>query len=120
MAIGLEDRFLTYALRVRDFCGKVKFNTINKEYISQLVRSSASVGANYIEASDPLGKADELMKLRISRREAKESGYWLKLFIVYEEVQMEKERGALIAESEEIRNILSFIIRKEQEGMSKR
>jgi four helix bundle protein len=56
MATGLEDRFLKYALRVRDFCGKIKYNVINREYSSQVVRSSASVGANYIEASDPLGR----------------------------------------------------------------
>jgi hypothetical protein len=54
------------------------------------------------------------MKLKISRREAKESGYWLKLFLLYEDGAMEKERMALISESEQIRNILSFIIRKEQ------
>ena len=45
---------------------ELRFDIINREYISQMVRSSGSVGANYIEASDSLEKADALMKLKIS------------------------------------------------------
>ncbi len=75
MSQELEDRVRKFAIHVRDFCQNLKWDSINREYVSQLIRSSGSVGANYIEASDPLGKADELMKLKISRREAKESVY---------------------------------------------
>lgn len=73
MSKELEDRFHLFAKGVRDFCRKVKWDTINAEYIRQVIRSSGSVSANYIEASDDLGKADEKMKLKISRREAKET-----------------------------------------------
>ena len=73
MSQQLEDRFFKYAEAVRDFCQLIKRDVINNEYIKQLIRSSASVGANYIEASDSLGQADEKMKLKISRREVKES-----------------------------------------------
>jgi len=55
----LEDRFHNFGKRVRDFCRKLKWDIINIEYIRQLIRASSSVGANYIEASDDLGKADE-------------------------------------------------------------
>ena len=57
MSQELEDRFFKFAENTRDFCLKVKWDIINREYISQLIRSSASVGANYIEASDSLGVA---------------------------------------------------------------
>lgn len=80
MSQELEDRFLNFAKAVRDFCRKLKRDTINIEYIRQVIRASGSVGANYIEASDDLGKLDEKMKIKISRREAKESIYWLQLF----------------------------------------
>ncbi len=76
MSKELEDRFLKFALTCRDLCSKLWFELINREYIKQLLRSSGSIGANYLEASDSLGKSDELMKLKIARREAKESAHW--------------------------------------------
>jgi hypothetical protein len=73
MSQELEDRFHNYGKRVRDFCLKLKWDIINTEYIRQVIRSSGSGGGNYIEASDDLGKLDERMRIKISRREAKES-----------------------------------------------
>ncbi|MBN8673657.1 MAG: four helix bundle protein [Chitinophagales bacterium] len=68
MSQELEDRFHIYAKSVRNFCRKVKWDIINREYIKQVIRSSGSVNANYTEALDDLGKADEKMKIKISRR----------------------------------------------------
>ena len=48
MSKQLEDRFFNYAIQVRDFCTTLKHSVINLEYIKQLIRASASVGANYI------------------------------------------------------------------------
>ena len=114
MSQELEDRFHNFGKRVRDFCGKLKWNIINVEYIRQLVRASSSVGANYIEASDDIGKADEKMKIKIARRESKESTHFLRLVLTYDDKQLEIERGALIDEAEQIRKILSTIINKLQ------
>lgn len=72
MTQALEVRLHKFAKRTRDFCLKLKWDIVNSEDIKQLVRSSGSVGANYIEASDDLGKLDERMKIKISRRESKE------------------------------------------------
>ncbi|MDE3144762.1 MAG: four helix bundle protein [Bacteroidota bacterium] len=112
MSQELENRFEEFAKRVRNFCLELKFDIINREYIGQLIRSSGSVGANYIEASDSLGKADELMKLKISRREAKESVYWLKLLLTYNDTILEENRISLIDEALQIKKILSAIINK--------
>ena len=112
MSQELENRFEEFAKRVRDFCLELKFDVINREYISQLIRSSGSVDANYIEASDSLGKADESMKLKISRREAKESVYWLKLLLTYDDRTLEESRLSLIDEAQQIKKILSAIINK--------
>jgi four helix bundle protein len=101
-----------FARGARDFCTKVKCDNINKEYIKQVIRSSGSVSANYIEASDDLGKADEKMKLKISRREAKETIKWLDLILTYNTPDLEKEKVILIDEGEQIRKILSAIINK--------
>ena len=112
MSQELEDRFHNFGKRVRDFCRKVKWDIINIEYIRQLIRASSSVGANYIEASDDLGKADEKMKIKTSRRETKESIHFLNLILAYENPELEKERAELIDEAQQIRRILSSIIIK--------
>ena len=112
MSSQLEERFEKFAIAVRDFCLAVKRDIINREYIGQLIRSGGSVGANYIEASESLGKADELMKLKISRREAKESIHWLRLILVYDNTKLEHDRNNLIYETEQIKKILSAIIIK--------
>lgn len=112
MSKELEDRFHDYAKAVRDFCTKVKWNIINQEYIKQVIRSSGSVSANYTEASDDLGKANEKMKLKISRREAKETIKWIDLILVYDNEDLKREQNQLIDEGEQIRKILSAIIIK--------
>lgn len=112
MSKQLEDRFHNYAKAVRDFCTRVKWNIINTEYIKQVIRSSGSVSANYTEASDDLGKADERMKLKIARREAKETIKWIDLILTYQDTDLNNEKAALINEGEQIRKILSAIIIK--------
>ena len=112
MSQELEIRFHNFGKRVRDFCLNLKWDIINSEYIKQLIRSSGSVGANYIEASDDLGKLDEKMKIKIARRESKESIHWLDLILTYENKELEKERIALMDEAGQIKKILSAILNK--------
>ena len=114
MSKELEDRFQEFAKRTRDFCRKLKWDVINTEYIRQLIKASGSVGANYIEASDDLGKADEKMKIKISRRETKEAIHWLELVLTNDNPTLEKERFELIDEATQIKRILSSIINKLQ------
>ena len=112
MSQELEDRFHNFGKRVRDFCLNLKRDIINTEYIRQLIRSSGSVGGNYIEASDDLGKLDEKMKMKISRREAKESIHWLDLILTYGSIELETEKLQLIDEAIQIKKILSTILKK--------
>ena len=111
MSQELEIRFHQFAQKTRDFFF-LKWDIINSEYIKQLIRSSGSVGANYIEASDDLGKLDEKMKIKIARREAKESIHWLDLILTYENKELEEERIALMNEADQIKKILSAILNK--------
>jgi len=112
MSQELEERFHNFGKRVRDFCLKFKRDVINVEYIRQVIRSSGSVGGNYIEASDDLGKFDEKMKIKISRRESKESIHWLDLILTYGDDELETERLALIDEAVQIKKILSSILKR--------
>ena len=81
----LEERTFKFAKDVLAFMKTVKPTIANREFNKQLVRSSSSVGANYIEASNYLGKKDFTHKIGICRKEAKESNYWLRLIEIDKE-----------------------------------
>lgn len=106
----LEERTLLFAQRVRKMIKQIPKTVSNIEDSKQLARASASVGANYIEANESLGKKDFLMHVKISRKESKESRFFLKLIEIPE--SGETERKFLIQESTELMNIFSSIYRK--------
>lgn len=106
----LEDRTLLFAKDVIEFVGKVPRNLANNEIAKQLIRSAGSVGANYIEANEALSKKDFLMRVKISRKEAKESCYWIKLLTVPASLVSNQE--AMLQEGVELVKILSSIIEK--------
>lgn len=84
----------------------------NFEDSKQLIRSSGSIGANYREANESLSKKDFLMRLKISRKEAKESTYWLRLIHETNNLENHEESKGLINEATELKNILSAILVK--------
>jgi len=110
MKYDLEERTFLFAKNCRDFVRALKSTISNIEDGKQLVRSSGSVGANYIEANEKLGDKDFLFRLKISRKEAKESLYWLRLLKSQNSSTIKVDE--LIQESTELRKILSAIINK--------
>ena len=78
----------------------------------QVIRSSGSVGANYIEANESLSRKDFLHRIKISRKEAKETIYWLKLIVIENNEMLDKERERLANEATELMMIFSAIMRK--------
>ena len=107
----LEERTLKFAQAVIEFVNILPKTLPNTEVIRQVVRSAGSVGANYIEANEALGVRDFAMRVKISRKEAKETAYWLKLLEVRGEAT-EKKRQSLIGEATELTKILSVIVGK--------
>jgi len=110
----LEERTFKFARDCRAFVKKLPKTAGNIEDNKQLVRSSGSVGANYIEANEAFSKKDFILRAKICRKEAKESRYWLKLIDTGGESGLEKERELLIKESTELMNIFGSIIRKSE------
>jgi four helix bundle protein len=108
----LEERTFLFAKRVRVFVKSLPRTIPNFEDIKQVVRSSGSVGANYIEANDALSPKDKIMRLKISRKEAKETRYWLRLIDTGATPTCETERQALHQEATELMNIIATILRK--------
>jgi len=86
--------------------------TANKEYSKQLIRSSGSQAAHYIEANETLGKKDFAMQVQICRKEAKESCLWLRLCFIGNSVDLERERAHLLDEAGKPRDIFTAILRK--------
>ncbi len=108
----LEERTFEFAKRVRAFVKQLPRTVCNGEDVKQVVRSSGSVGANYIEANESLSKKDFRMRVKISRKEAKETRYWLRLLDTGADTSLEAERGNLIQEATELTKILSSILNK--------
>jgi four helix bundle protein len=75
----LEERTFQFAKAVRIFVKILPKTIANIEDGKQLVKASGSVGANYREANESLSKKDFVMRIKICRKEAKESAYWLRL-----------------------------------------
>ena len=103
----LEERCLKFAQRVRNYVKKLPRTISNIEYGRQLIKASGSVGANYIEANESLSKKDFKMRIKISKKEAKESRYWLILTEPFKENQ--KEKDELIDEVTELMKIFGSI-----------
>jgi len=108
----LEERTFLFAKRVALYCRTLPKTNSNIEYSKQVIRASGSVGANYIEANEALGQKDFLMRIRICRKEAKESAYWLRLIIETNDEKFKKEGLALFNEAIELKKIFSAILEK--------
>ena len=107
----LEGRTLDFAKGVIEFVKTLPKNAANAEITKQVIRSSGSVGANYIEANESLSKKDFAMRIKICRKESKETSYWLKLAEVTNP-SGENKRGVLIGEAMQLTKIFSSIAEK--------
>lgn len=108
----LDARTFDFAKRVRAFVKRLPKSMGNTVDARQLLRSSGSVGANCIEANESLSKQDFLLRIKISRKEAKESAYWLRLLDVGSDRNTKAERDALAQEATELVKIFNAIATK--------
>lgn len=108
----LEERTCRFAERCRDSVKKLPKTVPNFEYAKQLIRSSGSQAANYIEANEALSRKDFVHRVRICRKETKESCLWLRLCETENATDLEKERKILLQKAQELRKIFNSIIEK--------
>lgn len=108
----LEERTYLFAKNIRLYIKKLPKTTSVIEDGKQVVRASGSVGANYIEANEALSKKDFLVRVKICRKEAKESAYFLRL--IYETNAPEFERDGKQSQDKaiQLKKIFSTIIEK--------
>ena len=108
----LEERTYEFARDCKEFIKKLPKTTVNIEYGKQLARSSGSQAANYIEANEALSKKDFIHRIKICRKETKESCLWLRLCDIDDKNALEEERKKIIQEATELRRIFTAIIAK--------
>jgi four helix bundle protein len=108
----LEERSFQFAKSVSQYVKQLPNNVSNIEYGKQVVRSSGSVGANYIEANEALSKKDFIMRIKICRKEAKESAYWQRLIVETNDDKFSRVGMSLHDEAVELKKIFSSILMK--------
>ena len=109
---NLEGRTFQFAQSVRAFVKQLPKTVGNAEDVRQLVRASGSVAANWIEADEALSKKDFLMRVKICRKEAKESRLFLRLVDAGLSQTTASARDKLAAEARELTLVFSAIISK--------
>lgn len=103
----LEERTTEFAISIMKLCKLLPLKPYNIKPIEQVAGSAGSIGANYREANDALGKKDFIFRLKIARKEAKETIHWLRILQI---ANVENDFSQYIQEATELRNILSTII----------
>lgn len=106
------ERLTLFGQRCQKLVSKLPKTQYNFEYSGQLIRSSSSPAANYIEALEALGSKDFIHKLRISRKETRESTYWLRMILSAnsEISESQKDAQGLIDEGRNIIKLLTSSI----------
>lgn len=110
-AWDMKDRTLAFAKAVRRFVKTIPRTVSNRQDVIQVVRSSGSIGANYLEANDALGDKDFSFRMRIARKEAKETHYWLQLIDAGSNESVIATQQELIDEAEQLTRILSAMLK---------
>lgn len=110
----LEERTYAFALETRMFLRNTKWDPVSWPDIKQVLRSSGSIAANYIEAIEAISESDALYRLRLSKKEARETGLWLRLISDSNPIDKSVHIAldSLISESCELVKIFASIIRK--------
>lgn len=106
-------RTFEFAQRVRRFVNRLPRSLANIEDSKQLVRASGSVAANYLEAQEGLSRKDFFYRIKVCRKESRESGLWLRLMDVGNDTKLETERQWLVNEADELKRIFSSIAGKD-------
>ncbi len=104
----LEERTAKFGEAVIVFCRSITEDSIIKPLINQLVRSSTSIGANYMEANGASSKTDFRNKIFICKKEAQETKHWLRMLSVSLPAKKERLRE-LWKESQELTMIFQKI-----------
>jgi four helix bundle protein len=106
----IKERSFEFAVRVIKFVQRLPKNYTSQKIGGQLLEAATSIGANVEEATGGFSKRDFTYKMGVALKEARESNYWLRLIKV-SELTTGNELDYLLKESEELRKILTSIVK---------
>lgn len=109
----LVARTFAFARATRELLNGLPRTPANYEDGRQVIRSSGSVAANYLESQEGLSRKDFFYRTKVCRKEARESALWLKLIEVERSEDSGKRRDMLIAEAEELVKIFATIAKRD-------
>lgn len=78
----LEERTAKFGEKVIKLTKKIQPTIVSRPIIIQLVKSSTSIGANYMEANGASSKKDFKNKIYLCKKEAQETKHWLRMLSV--------------------------------------
>jgi len=107
----LEERTAKFGENIIKFVKKIPKKTETLPLISQLVRAGTSVGANYCEADDAESKKDFIHKIRICKKESRETKHWLRMIVVAVP-ELKEEARVLWQEAQELNLIFASISKR--------
>ena len=109
----LSERTFGFARDVRKAVNQLPKTLSAREDSKQLIRSSA---ANYLEAQEGLSRKDFFYRLKVCRKEARESQLWLELLAEDGGETVSEELDRLIDEANQLTRIFSSIVKKQDES----
>jgi four helix bundle protein len=107
----LEERTAKFGEEVIKLSCNLRENAVVRPIISQLIRSSTSIGANYSEADDAESKKDFKHKIGICKKESRETKHWLRMLAIAEPKVQDQTRK-LWVEAKELNLIFNAINNK--------
>ena len=108
----LQERTYEFAVSVRRVLSAEGLPPVCWEDSKQLLRSSGSVGANYIEANDSLSQKDKIYRMKVARKEASESRHWARLLAQTLPMSLQDDMTAIQDEADQLARILTSIVKK--------
>ena len=110
----LEERTLTFTVAVMDTLYRLPRHPLFSVIMTQLAKSSSSIGANYREANRAASKADFCHKIGIVEKESSETVYWIAVLsrVSFLEAAPKKELKSLLDEATQLLKLFSTIKRK--------
>jgi four helix bundle protein len=106
----LRERTFLFSVRVLKWVRTLPRDLGTQVTAKQLLESSTSIGANVEEADGAETAKDRVYKWTLSRKEARETRYWIR--VIGAAIVETPEGKALERESVELINILSTLIAK--------
>jgi four helix bundle protein len=112
----LSERTYWFARDVRKAVNQLSRSLSVTEDSKQVIRSSGSVAANYLEAQEGMSRKDFFYRLKVCRKEARESQLWLELLTEDVDASLAEEMDRLIDEANQLTRIFSSIVKKQDDA----